>query len=128
MFLASNVTEVAVTSGWNGSYGSMGPKEHVRHLALVMGAMPSPQWVPNGGWRWSFWAENPHVGRGVQWRLMAYVATNVAVISDWNGSYGSMGPFGHIKCLDLVMGGMTSAQWVQNDRLRGYFLAYNPHV
>ena len=23
-------------------------------LVLVIGAMSSPQWVPNGGWRWSF--------------------------------------------------------------------------
>ena len=37
MFLASNVTHVALISGWNGSYGSMGPGGHLRHLDLVMG-------------------------------------------------------------------------------------------
>ena len=31
---ASNVTQMAVSSGWNGSYGSMGPRGHVRHLAF----------------------------------------------------------------------------------------------
>ena len=41
-------------SCWNDSDGSMGPVEHVRYLALVMGTVPSSQWVPNGGWRWSF--------------------------------------------------------------------------
>ena len=34
--MASNVTKVTVISGWNGWYGSMGPKGHVRGLDLVM--------------------------------------------------------------------------------------------
>ena len=42
--------------GWNGSYGSMGPVGHVRHLDLVMGAMPSAQWAPNSRFRVSFLA------------------------------------------------------------------------
>ena len=71
--LSSNVIQVAVVSGWNGLYGSMGPKGHVGHLDSVMGAMPSPQWVPIGGLRWSFLAESLHVGRGIQWPLMAYM-------------------------------------------------------
>ena len=33
-----------------------------------------------------------HVGRGVQLPLLAYTATNVAVISGWNGLYVSMRP------------------------------------
>ena len=119
---ASNVTKVAVISGWNDTYGSMGPDGHVGHLALVMGAMPSPRWVPNGSWRWSFYAENPQVGREVQWPLMAYIATQVAVISGWNGSYGSTGPYGHVGHLALVMWDMPGVQWVQNNRLRGSFL------
>ena len=49
--------------------------------------------------------------------------TKVTVISGWNGSYGSMGPEGHIRRLDLVMEVLPGAQWVQNDRLRGSFLA-----
>ena len=121
--MAYNVTKVAVTLGWNVLYGSMGPVGHVRRIALVMGAMPSHQWVPNGGWRWSFLAENPHVGREAQCPLMAYIGTKVTVISDWNGSYESMGPYGHVRCLELVMGAMPGAQWVTNDRLRGYLLA-----
>jgi len=34
-----------------------------------------------------------------------------------------MGRGGHVRDLDLVMGAMTGAQWIQNDSLRGYFLA-----
>ena len=47
----------------------------------------------------------------------------MAVISNWNGLNGSMGPGGHVRRLDLVMGAMTGAQWVQNDCLEGLFLA-----
>ena len=47
-FLSSNLTQVAVISGWNELYGSMGPVRHDRNLAFVMGGMPSAQWVPNG--------------------------------------------------------------------------------
>ena len=43
--LASNVTQVAVICGWNDSYESMGPRGHVRHPDLVMGAMPGTQWA-----------------------------------------------------------------------------------
>ena len=35
-FLASNIAQVAVISGWNGSYGSMGPGGHIQSLDLVM--------------------------------------------------------------------------------------------
>ena len=45
------------------------------------------------------------------------------LISGWNGSYGSMGPVGHVRHLDLVMGTMPCAQWVRKDRWRGSFLA-----
>ena len=31
---ATNVTQMAVISGWNGSHGSMRPRGHVRHLAF----------------------------------------------------------------------------------------------
>ena len=61
MFSSSNVTQVAEISGWNGSYGSMGPGEHFRHLALVMGSMLGAQWVPNGDWRGLLLALHPHV-------------------------------------------------------------------
>ena len=56
MFLASNVTKVAVISGWNGLKGSMGPKGHVGHLGLVMGDLSGAQWVQNDRLRGSFLA------------------------------------------------------------------------
>ena len=31
-----------------------------------------------------------------------------------------MGPGGYIRCLDLVMGAMPGAQWVQNGRVSGF--------
>ena len=52
--MASNVTKVAVVSHWNGLDGLMGRGGHVRRLDLVMGAMPSAQWVRNDGSRGSF--------------------------------------------------------------------------
>ena len=55
--------------------------------------------------------------------FMAYNDTKVAGISGWNGLNGSMGPGGHARCLDLVMGAITGAQWVQNDRLRRVFFS-----
>ena len=61
------------------------------------------------------------VGRYVGTFLASNV-TQVAVFSRWNGSYGSMGPGGHIKHLDMVLGAMTGAQWVRSDRLRGSIL------
>ena len=45
----------------------------------------------------------------------------VAVISGWNGLDGLLGSEGHVRRLDLVMGALPGAQWVQNDRLRGSF-------
>ena len=42
-------------------------------------------------------------------------------ISDLNDSYGSIRPRGHDRHLAFIDGGMSSAQWVQNRRRRGYF-------
>ena len=42
---------------------------------------------------------------------MASNVTKVVVISGWNGLDGLMGPGGHVRCLDLVMGDLTGAQW-----------------
>ena len=53
---------------------------------------------------------------------MASNVTKVAEISGWNDLDGSMGPGGHVRRLDLVMGATTGAQWVRNDRLRGSYL------
>ena len=126
MLLASNVTQVAVSSKWNGSYGSMRPYRHVRHLAAVIGGMADAQWVQNsraGGGH--FWPEIPmsEVWGGFSGKFLASNVTQKTVISGWNGLDGSMGPGGHIKCLDLVMGPLPGAQCVRSDRLRGSFLA-----
>ena len=43
--VASNVTQMVVISGWYGSYGSMRPRGHVRHLAFGDRGQPSAQWV-----------------------------------------------------------------------------------
>ena len=46
--MASNVTKVAVISGWNGSYGSMGPGGHVIYEGgSVARSWPlmSPKWL-----------------------------------------------------------------------------------
>ena len=61
--------------------------------------------------------------RGFSGTFLASNVTQVTVISGWNGSYGSMGPEGHIRSLDVVMRVLTGAHWVQNGRLRGSFLA-----
>ena len=47
---ASNVTQMVVISGWNGSYGSMRPRGHVGHLAFgdrgqAKCAMGPKQWL-----------------------------------------------------------------------------------
>ena len=55
-FLASNITQMAVISGCNDSYGSIRPLEHVGHLMSAMGAIASPRWDPNGDWWLSFLA------------------------------------------------------------------------
>jgi len=61
--------------------------------------------------------------RGGQRHVHGLNVTKVAGISGWNGSCGSIGPIVHGRRLDLVMGAMPGAQWVQNHRLRGSFLA-----
>ena len=94
-------------------------------LDLVMGDLPGAQcqWVRNDRLRWSFLALNPHVGGGLSGTFFASAVTQLAVITGWDALYGSMGPGGHIRCLDLVMGGMTGAQWVRNDSLIMSYLA-----
>ena len=61
--------------------------------------------------------------RGGQRHVLGLQGHKCDCISICNGSYGSMGPKGHARCLDLVMGAMPGDQWVRNDRLRGSFLA-----
>ena len=102
-----------------------GAKGHVGHLDLVMGAMPSPQWVPYpyyGGWRWSFFAKNLHVGREIQWPIMAYIATRVTVSSGCSSLSGSMGPRAHTKYLSQALRGIVHARWVRNGLCTGSFL------
>ena len=55
--------------------------------------------------------------------FLASNVTKVAAIYGWNGLYGSMGPEGNVRSLDLVMGVLKASHWVQNDSLRGSFLA-----
>ena len=85
------------------------------HYRYSMGPKPSLERV--------FFSPKSPVLRGFRGTFLASNVTKGAVISGWNGSYGSMGPVGHVRCLDLVMGALTGAQWVQNDRLRGSYLA-----
>jgi len=76
--------------------------------------------VAGGG---PFWPKIPHVGGVFSGTFLTSNATQVAVISGWIGSYGSMGPKGHVRHLDLVRGAMKGAQWVRKDLLRGSLLA-----
>ena len=50
--------------------------------------------------------------------FMASNVTKVAVISGWNGPYRSMGPGGHIRCLDLVMRALTGAWKDKSDLIQ----------
>ena len=124
MFLSSNVTQVAVISGWNGLYVSMRPQWYTTHLELVMGAMPGAQWVTNGrcGEGLSYHKNLMSEGHSAA-RSCPLQSHPVAVISGWNDSYGSMGLMGHIRHLALVMGSMSGAQWVPNGDWSGSFLA-----
>ena len=85
------------------------------HARCSLGPKPSLERV-------SFSLKSPYL-RGLSVTFLASNVTNVAGISGWNGWYGSMGPGEHIRSLDLVMGVLTGAHWVQTDRLRGSFLA-----
>ena len=100
----------------------MGSKGHVQRLDLVRGAMTGAQWVRNDRLRGPFLAWNPHFRLEGQRTFLASNVIKMAIISGWNGLDGSMGPGGHVRYLDLVMGDLPGAQRVQNDRLRGSFL------
>ena len=128
MFLASNVTQVAVISGWNSFYSSMGLVGHFKHLALVVGAMPGAQWVPNGDWSGSFLAPKSSFLRGVQWHRLACIATQVAEISGCSQLSGSIGPRAHTKYLIQVVGAIVHARWVRNGLWRGSFFVKNSHI
>ena len=79
---ASNVTQMAVILGWYGSYGSMRPRGHVRHLAFddrghakcAMGPKQSLERV-------LFGLKSPCLRAGLSGTFMASNVTNVAVIS-----------------------------------------------
>ena len=53
----------------------------------------------SGLWRGSFLVKKPHVRGGFSGGLFASNIIQVAVISCWNGSYGSMRPIGHVRHL-----------------------------
>ena len=105
---------MAAISVWNDSYGSMGPLGHVGQLDLVMvmGAIPSPQWIPNGGWRWSFLAKKNSMseseGDPVA-TFLANIATQVTVISGCSSLLGSMGPRAHTKYFGQAVGAIVNA-------------------
>ena len=61
--------------------------------------------------------------RGVQRHILGLQCHQSGCNSGWRGLDVSVGPVGCILCLYLVMGAMIGAQWVQNDHLRGSFLA-----
>ena len=66
--------------------------------------------------------ENFHVGKGIQWPLMTYIATQVTVISGCSSLLGSMGPRAHTKDLSQAVRGIVNARWVCNGLWRGSFL------
>ena len=41
--------------------------------------------------------------------FLASNVTKVGAISGWNGLDGAMGPGGHVRCLDSVMGDLSGA-------------------
>ena len=45
-----------------------------------------------------FWPD-PQCLRGVQWRIICLQVTQMAAISGWYGSYGSVRPRGHVRHL-----------------------------
>ena len=92
----------------------MGPGGHVRCLDLVIGAMTGAQWVRNDRLRGPFLAWNPHFRLEGQRTFLASNVIKMAIISGWNGLYGSMGSGENVRSLDLVMGALTGAQWGQN--------------
>ena len=55
--------------------------------------------VRNSLWIGSFLVKKPHVRGGFSGGLFASNIIQVAVISCWNGSYGSMRPIGHVRHL-----------------------------
>ena len=103
MLLTYIAIQLAVISGWSGFSGSMGPKEHTKDLSLVVGA-----WYMLGG-------SKAVAGEGHFWSKIPMSEKNSVApswppmppklfFSGWNGLYGSMGPWGCVRHLGLVMG------------------------
>ena len=89
---ASNVTQMTVISGWYGSYGSMRPREHVRHVAFgdrghAKCAMGPKQSLERG----LFGLKSPCL-RGVPRHILGLQCHPTGCRLGWNDSYGSMGP------------------------------------
>ena len=120
---ASNVTQMIVISGGNGLYGSMGPRGHVRHLALGDRGHAKCALGPKHRLEGVLFGLKSHVGGRFDGTFLASNATQVNEFSGWNGLHGSMRPRGHVRHLSLVMGAMKGAHWVRKDRLRLSFLA-----
>ena len=65
------------------------------------------QAVAGGG---PFWRKNLHVGGGIQWPLLSYIATQMTVISSCSSLLGSMGTRAHTKYLSQSVGGIVHAR------------------
>ena len=63
---------------------------------------------------------------GIQWPLLAYIATQVTVISGCSSLLGSVGPRAYTNYLSQAVGAIVHARWVRNGLWRGSFLAKNP--
>ena len=60
---------------------------------------------------------------GIQWPLLAYIDTHVAVFSGCSSLAGLMGPMMHTKYLSQAVGDIVHARWVRNGLWRESFLA-----
>ena len=101
---------MVVTSGWNGSYGSVRPMGHIRHVTFRGRGHAKCAMGPKQSLQGPFWPEITMSEVGFSGTFLASKVTQVTVISICNYSYGPMGPKGHVRRLDLVMGAMKGAQ------------------
>ena len=60
--------------------------------------------------------------------FLASNVAKVAVISGWNGLDGSMGPRGHVRCLDLVMEGPARCSMGPKSSLERVFFSLKSPV
>ena len=95
---------------------------HNKYLRQAVRAIVHARLVRNGLWRGSFLFKKPHVRGGFSGGLFASNVTQMVVFSGCYGYYGSMGPRGHVRRPEWVIGAVPGPRGVQKDRLRGSFL------